>query len=400
MIETHVHRESSKEMLKETSGISYSNIFYMLLYNQNIYDKLIESKKDKEIFEDIQSLLDFSADILIEKLKEMVELGLLKRFNSHMIQTERPRGMIDIQKSISAGAFGKFELVCKINQMDPNTRCNQVIKTAINSLLMMNKQMGGNLIQPERLRKLRYFREMLGDVKDIDNFQGLSLSDVKDIPSQYKTIYTVSLIILKWLLISDSKGLENLFELKDTDQIKIIYQNFVANLLKRSLSTSKVVVNSQKSLRYFSNQNNNVYMGLRPDCVIDDKENKKLIIIDTKWYNSKSNETSNDNKIGIDSGEIGKSLLYGLAFKEQKDYREYEIYSLVLMAKNIYKTNSPQWIWHKEQILPGSDLKLSVIHHSMDRSFSEIKDDILGIAKDCLNGIVAKKFGYTLRELM
>lgn len=400
MVETHANKESSKEMLKETYGISYSNIFYMLLYNQNIYDKLIESKKDKEDFEDIRSLLDFSADILIEKLKETVELGLLRKFNSRIVQTERPRGTIDIQKSISTGAFGKFEMVCRINQMDINTKCNQVIKAAINRLLLTDKRMGGNLIQPERIRKLRYFREMLRNIKDIDNFQGLSLSSVKDIPSQYKTIYTVSLIILKWLLIHGSKGLENLFELKDTNQIKIIYQNFVANLLKRNLSTDKIEVNSQKSFRYLSDLNSKVYMGLRPDCMIEDKENKKLIIIDTKWYNSKSNETSEDNKIGIDSGEIGKSLLYGLAFKEQKDYREYEIYSLVLMAKNIYKTNSPQWIWYKEQILPGSDLKLSVIHHSMDRSFSEIKDDILGIAKDCLNGIIAKKFGYTSREPM
>ena len=50
------------------------------------------------------------------------------------------------------------------------------------------------------------------------------------------------------------------------------------------------------------------------------------MIIDTKWYNSEADNSGENLKIGINNSEIGKSVLYEMAFKESKDYKDYEIY--------------------------------------------------------------------------
>lgn len=118
------------------SAISYRNLFYMIMYNQNIYNKLTESKKQSE---DYNQLLDFQADILCGCIRDMMNNGLLNKFNSHLIETDRPRGSIDIQQQARKGLLGKASLACKVNQVDINTHCNMIIKAALNRLLILNR---------------------------------------------------------------------------------------------------------------------------------------------------------------------------------------------------------------------------------------------------------------------
>lgn len=369
------------------SSISYRNLFYMIMYNQNIYNKLTESKNQSENY---MQLLDFQADILCGCIRDMLNNGLLNKFNSHLIETDRPRGSIDIQQQAKNGLLGKANLACKVNQVDINTHCNMIIKAAINRLLILNRLYKNHEIQNKNIRRLRYFKDLLYDVSDITSIRGIRLLSTLELSQKYRQVYSIQLVILKNFLVSSQSGRENLLDIKDKSKIHEIYQNFVASFYKKKLQNKGLEVTSQESIEWKSMWDNQISTNLRPDCIIKDKLNKRILIIDTKWYNNEADKSGENLKIGINNSEIGKSVLYGMAFKENKDYKDYEICQIVLMAKNI-KTGEIQWAFHRNICEQLKTFTIQVIHHSMSKSFQDIENDLLNIANVFLTEDLQKK---------
>lgn len=361
----------------------------MIMYNQNIYNKLTESKNQSENY---MQLLDFQADILCGCIRDMLNNGLLNKFNSHLIETDRPRGSIDIQQQAKKGLLGKANLACKINQVDINTHCNMIIKAAINRLLILNRLYKNSEIQTKNIRRLRYFKDLLYDVNDITSIRGIRLLSTLELPQKYRQVYSIQLVILKNFLVSSQSGRENLLDIKDKSKIYEIYQNFVASFYKKKLQNKGLEVTSQESIEWKSMWDNQISTNLIPDCVIKDKLNKRILIIDTKWYNNEADKSGENLKIGINNSEIGKSVLYGMAFKESEDYKDYEIYQIVLMAKNI-RTEEIQWAFHRNICEQSKAFTIQVVHHSMDKSFQYIENDLLNIANVFLTEDLQKKPG-------
>lgn len=359
----------------------------MVMYNQNIYNKLTESKNQSENY---MQLLDFQADILFGCIRDMLDNGLLNKFNSHLIETDRPRGSIDIQQQAKKGLLGKANLACKVNQVDINTHCNMIIKAAINRLLLLNRMYKNHEIQNKNIRRLRYFKDLLYDVSDITSIRGIRLLSTLELPQKYRQVYSIQLVILKNFLVSSQSGRENLLDIKDKSKIYEIYQNFVASFYKKKLQNKGLEVTSQEGIEWKSMWDNQISTNLRPDCIIKDKLNKRILIIDTKWYNNEADKSGENLKIGINNSEIGKSVLYGMAFKESKDYKDYEIYQIVLMAKNI-KTGEIQWAFHRNICEQSKTFTIQVIHHSMNKSFQDIENDLLNIANVFLTEDLQKK---------
>ena len=359
----------------------------MIMYNQNIYNKLTESKNQSENY---VQLLDFQADILCGCIRDMLNNGLLNKFNSHLIETDRPRGSIDIQQQAKKGLLGKANLACKVNQVDINTHCNMIIKAAINRLLILNRLYKNHEIQNKNIRSLRYFKDLLYDVSDITSIRGIRLLSTLELPQKYRQVYSIQLVILKNFLVSSQSGGENLLDIKDQSKIYEIYQNFVASFYKKKLQNKGLEVTSQESIEWKSMWDNQISTNLRPDCIIKDKLNKRILIIDTKWYNNEADKSGENLKIGINNSEIGKSILYGMAFKESKDYKDYEICQIVLMAKNI-KTGEIQWAFHRNICEQSKTFTIQVIHHSMNKSFQDIENDLLNIANVFLTEDLQKK---------
>lgn len=359
----------------------------MIMYNQNIYNKLTESKNQSENY---VQLLDFQADILCGCIRDMLNNGLLNKFNSHLIETDRPRGSIDIQQQVKKGLLGKASLACKVNQVDINTHCNIIIKAAINRLLTLTRIYKQSKIQPKNIRRLKYFKDMLYDVNDITSIRGIRLLSTLELPQKYRQVYSIQLVILKNFLVSSQSGRENLLDIKDKSNIHEIYQNFVANFYKKKLQGRGLEVTSQEGITWISLWDSQVSTNLRPDCVIKDKINKRVLIIDTKWYDQTADKSGENLKIGINNSEIGKSVLYGMSFKESEDYRNYEICQIVLMAKNI-KTREIQWAFHRNICEQSKTFTIQVVHHSMDKSFQDIENDLLNIANVFLTEDLQKK---------
>lgn len=359
----------------------------MIMYNQNIYNKLTESKNQSENY---MQLLDFQADILCGCIRDMLNNGLLNKFNSHLIETDRPRGSIDIQQQVKKGLLGKANLACKVNQVNINTHCNMIIKAAINRLLILNRLYKNSEIQTKNIRRLRYFKDLLYDVNDITSIRGIRLLSTLELPQKYRQVYSIQLVILKNFLVSSYSGEENLLDIKDKSKIHEIYQNFVASFYKKKLQNKGLEVTSQESIEWKSMWDNQISTNLRPDCIIKDKLNKRILIIDTKWYNNEADKSGENLKIGINNSEIGKSVLYGMAFKDSKDYKDYEIYQIVLMAKNI-KTGEIQWAFHRNICEQSKAFTIQVVHHSMDKSFQDIENDLLNIANVFLTEDLQKK---------
>lgn len=402
----------------------------MLLYNQDIkYD----SKKRRISKEKFESLLDYLAYVLCEEYKNLLDKGLINKFNKHNIQTDKPRGRIDILSQYRTGAAGKFELTCSVQRLDINNYYNSVIKTAMRLLLRLGEEYKVNkynenesdnsdgeekFVDPQRLKQLIYYIDTLDSVEYIENIDDLEQRKLDDIPTGYDVIYNVQMIILRYFQPRSKQINPDDFEQnRIKDRYYVIYEKFVRNLYRKELrgfDTSKCTDSKRPrridySCEYELQSDNK--LTLEPDSIIEyvseNKDKKRLLIIDTKWYNSLADEYTSENgkrnndkdkpsiynrQIGIYNQEIGKSCLYAMAYKNQPEYKDYEICTLVLMAKNLRSSGEYAYddaINHQIAFYRPPDnainFQIAVVHHTMDMNFVDIKKDLLNIANRFLS---------------
>lgn len=416
----------SKDTTKKIrfSKIEQRNIFYMLLYNSNVK---YSSNKRKINKENLKTLLDYMAYVMCQEFKSLQESGLVSKFNRHNIQTDKPRGKLDMLEQYRKGSIGKFELQCSVQRLDINNFYNKIIKTAMKTLLVANRSSEQDEgIAPQRVGKLMYYIDTMDYVDYIENIDDIIYRDADEIPFGYEVIYNVQIIILRyWQPTSNNKKLGILEQYDISDQYFLIYERFVRSLYHRELKdfdtsgcTDRV---STRSKTYGDDdvQLNLSKLKLEPDCLIADHKNKRLLIIDTKWYNSLAENYSisqqdlNDSKynkdkvnknIGIYNQQIGKSCLYAMAYKSLPEYKDYDVCTLVLLAKNLrssgnYKDDEPishQIAFYKDKD-NAIDFQIAVVHHTMDMNFKDIKNDLLNVARRFLSDDPLNNKLYTLR---
>lgn len=406
------------------SEIEQRNIFYMLLYNSDVK---FNSSRRHIGDEKLKSLLDYLAYVMCEEYKSLMEKGLVNKFNMHIIQTDKPRGKVDILRQYRTGTIGKFELSCLIQKLDNNDYYNSVIKTAMRALLIMNRSESDEdlFINEQRVKQLMYYIDTLDSVGYLENLDDLNNKVNAEIPNGYYLIYQIQLIILKRY---QPKSIKN--NISDLEQYGVenkyysIYEGFVRSLYRKELNefdTSLCEKSKRNRRKKYENQDYdgvNNYLLLEPDCVVQNTDNKRLLIIDTKWYNSlaesyaladnkkysKYNKDNLNDQIGIYNQQIGKSCLYAMAYKSLPEYRDYDVCTLVLMAKNLrssgnYSIDEPinhqiAFYRHPDEAI---NFQIAVVHHTMDMNFKDIKSDLLNVARRFLSDDPLNKKLYTLR---
>lgn len=404
----------------------------MLIY---CYDEKIDMNDqdiEEESIDDFDDILDVLSEAMCNEIRVLIDKGLFKQYNKHQIVTQKPRGRIDIVKSYQTGSIASQKLYCVINEKDISNEINIVIKTAIQRCLTISrkkrvqnqiKDKNGNRTRLDKyIRRLTYYNnntfngvDIIGDLNHIEK----RLKPLKLIPDAYRKVYGLSQIILRAFIEkkSDEDDALRLLNIDKADQLHLIYQHFVTNLIRHEIPSKHPeyefnILGDQKILGYEKNaadgevlEHRGIYkidnsIGLQPDGQVEviDKytgKTKTWIAIDTKFYEQSADKILIQDKLsGVNHSEIGKSLMYAWVYKQYN--KEANVKSIVIIARNKNDGNGKDTDWKMSEmyreITNGYVFETVIAKHLLDRDFSSIKSDIIGMMDNLISGDEKKKY--------
>lgn len=325
--------------MKSNSKLWWYNIYYMLCY---CVDELAYFDDAYIDYEEINGTHDLLASLLCRSFEHLYRNGYIKDYNQEQIITNKPRGRIDIPKSVSIGQLGRAKLVCNVSNIGIDTQLNRIIKASFSILIESNKLVDDK-IERNLMAKLYRYREMLDNVSDIQ-VSLKELYEITDIPEWYKPIFTVCKLIWNDWIAFDSEGNHRLLELNDRSRLCYIWQKYLLQFCKREYSEYKV---------------HNPVFGegrhqWRTDLIIEDKNDKFAVIADAKWYETSSMSTNNINQVNA---------------YESKYIHKYPEYSTVGLV--VYASSDKTTIFEPEMMDNGKTVTEVLININQNKELLE-----------------------------
>lgn len=264
------------------SKLVWQNIYYMLCY---CVDELAYFNDAYIDYEELNGTHDLLAALLCNSFELLYKNGYIKEYNKEQIITSKPRGRVNIPKSIEKGSIGSAKLVCNVSNIGIDSELNRIIKASFSILIESNKLVDDK-INKNLMAKLYRYREMLDNVSDIE-ISLRELYSITELPEWYRPIFTVCKLIWNDWIAFDKEGNHRLLELNDNKRLCYIWQKYLLEFCKREYSKYKV---------------HNPVFGegrhqWRTDLIIENKRNKFALIADAKWYEASDMSTDNINQV-------------------------------------------------------------------------------------------------------
>lgn len=263
--------------------INYKNIYYMITY---CVDELKYFDDANIKYEELKGTHDLLATLLNNAFDIVYRDGYIKTYSKSEIITDKPRGRLNIPKSIISGAAGKGRINCEVYSLDTNNKLNQIMKAAFTVLINSNSIIDDK-ISEELLIGLYHRRELLGQITDIEITYELWLN-LSNIPEQYKSVIAVAKLILNEWIAKDEDGNFRVLELSDKKRLCYIWEKYLRTFITNNYPKYRV---SKQCMKETTGDNR------EPDIIIKDTHNKRLLILDAKWYNRQESTKSGRDKL-------------------------------------------------------------------------------------------------------
>lgn len=266
--------------METISQLQWYNIYYMLCY---CIDELKYFKPAYIEKEDISCVNDLLAALLCNSFEVVYRNGILRKYNKVKLQTTKPRGKINVPKSISNGVYAKGKLACTVTNFVIDNDINRIIKSTFNILINSNYK-SDDKINKDLLRRLHNYRQEFKNVKDV-NIDNSTFKHIRNLPEWYKPIFVVCEFIVSDWIARDKKGNHRLLELGNKNRLCYIWQKYLVAVCRKNLTDCEIINKSFSSGRHI----------WKTDLVV--RKGNRVIIADAKWYEKSAMSTDNINQV-------------------------------------------------------------------------------------------------------
>ena len=261
--------------MSDISNIAYKNIYYILMY---AIKELRGAKLRNIDTEDFKALNDLYAAIMSTSMMYVIQSGVLQEYNRITDVSNKPKGKLDIDRSLKTGSYQRSLMASKYYQLNVDNDYNRTIKLALKILLKYGK--GIKKERTNTLRNILTFMNKVSDVmpRDLD-FRNI---DTTHLSVEYKTAVYMSKLIIEESITKEDGSHRRLIESEDINRMSTIFENFVRNYYIFNYKSRYIKVSAKElgveetRYTYFNKS--------RTDVTIENKQNNNVLIIDTKWY--------------------------------------------------------------------------------------------------------------------
>ena len=348
-----------------TNGIPIRNLWYMLSYAWKDRRLLDRWRSDIESAPSLDGLL---ARMLLNSFTQRSRIGLGRDYRPHEETLSGIRGRVDFATSLKKLTFQNAKAHCRFHIFDPNVRKNQIINSSLD-WVGRNGDFGSS---PDVLR-----REIWKQVHQLVNIDTIELT-----PSlvrrelllkhdyDYHFMLTLCHLILNQQIPMQDEGIEQ-SQVVDPDWKFVwrLFESFVANFYRYHLKQWKV--SPQKRMRWPALTDELNFLPLmKPDLVLQHKETKRRVILDTKLTANCLNETQS-GKLKVSSGHLYQ--LYAYLRSQEESWGE--MTGMLLYPAVKYRLS-------KTVEMHGHRLRWETI--DLSQEWKAIEDDLLALSNSFL----------------
>src|SRR5574344_800864 len=185
------------------------NIYYMLCYsfNKDLFGDTDVSNVDSEVFANIYNLFSI---ILTMMIRKQIKKGINKDYSNEKESLSTITGKINLAETINTNTLIQQRLISNYNEFSENNQLNKIIKTTASYLINSNKI--GKATKIELKKSMLYFTNV--GVIDVSTINWKQLMFNRN-NNSYKSVMVLCELILKGLIASDKKGIEQFKEFLD-----------------------------------------------------------------------------------------------------------------------------------------------------------------------------------------
>lgn len=250
------------------------------------------------------TLLEILIRIFCRKLIEAVRQGIPRRYVAHEDDFPALRGRLDVTRQFSILAAQPELLACKYDDLSSDIELNRVMKAAVSRLTRV-------ATASDNQRNLRELTFAYADITEVPSsalqFDNIVFDRTND---RWRELVSLARLLLgdrhQTTSAGSSDGYALLFEMN------VLFEKYVAKLLKRALSGSHLKVSSQGGKRDCLFDGEHGRFRTRPDILISES-GKIVLVIDTKWKRITSR--IDDPKQGVSQGDVYQLMAYSQIYE-------------------------------------------------------------------------------------
>lgn len=240
---------------------------------QNNYEDI-----EAEEFENIEDLF---AAILAKGISQQLKQGLYREYITRKDTLPVMRGKLDIPSTIKDRMQHKLVLSCEFDELSENNLLNQILKTAVLSLL---RDFHVSSEQRQALRKVLPFFDGI-DTVDPRNIRWTMLHYQRS-NRNYEMLINICYFVLNGFIQTTEQGKYRMHQFSDEHMARL-YEKFILEYYKKHYSDDFYV--SAAQVKWNLDEGNDESMirflpAMQTDITLKHKQTGKTLIIDAKYY--------------------------------------------------------------------------------------------------------------------
>lgn len=310
-----------------------------------------------------ETLLEILIRLFSTKLIDSVREGMPRRYLQHHDDLPVLRGRLEAKRQFTTLAANPALLACHYDALTVDIALNQIMKAAVLRLVRIARTTANQM----RLRELSF---AYADVADVPvtalRWDAVVLDRTN---SRWRELLNLARLLLGDRFQTTSSGGSDGFSL--LFEMNVLFEEYVARMLKRGLAGSDLRVVSQGGRLYcLQTEDQRGLFQTRPDILIK-RGNEVLQVIDTKWKRIATRV--DDPKRGVSQGDVYQMMAYGELYRSN---------SLTLLYPHYAAVSSDEGVLAAHQIT-GSIRRLRVATVDIART-AGIDDRLARIVQDAL----------------
>lgn len=320
--------------------------------------------------EDFDNALDLLSSILEKGLTYQIKRGVNKYYVEQQESLNTLRGKIDIQGTIQNRIRQTQRLDCIYEEFSINTYFNQIIKTTIESVLLVSKDVR-NKVALKRL--MVYFKDV-----DVLPLRGINWRLHFDRNNQsYRMLLYICHLVIDGMIQSTQDGNIKLLDYIEERHLAHLYEKFILKYYQKHF---RGLLKAEAKQIKWALDDEDIDVLFLPEMQTDITLTcgNKVLIIDAKYY-SHNSQISPSEKQSIHSGNIYQIFSY-VKNKAVED-PDVEVGGLLLYAK----TDDENQVYGDFR-MSGNYIGATTL--DLSRDFQVVKDKLDSIGEKLVKGII------------
>lgn len=229
------------------------------------------------------SVLDLYFELYIVELESLLHHGLVKKYLREEKNATALKGKLSFSKHLQKNIVHQERFYIETTKYSVDHELHQILYAALQLLSRLNRN---NLLASRIGNLLLNFPEQRAIKVTSSTFSRITYN-------RKIVVYQRAMEIAELLLLNYhpdiSKGRKNVLALMF--DMNVLWEQFVLRVLQKHLTTHKV--SGQVTKKFWRSKNTGSSM--RPDIVLQNREGKSTVVLDTKWKNLNGSSPSPDD---------------------------------------------------------------------------------------------------------